>query len=73
MFIRLATGLVVAGGDSRSEGCGFESHNHTVAALIILKFVMFLLKSMKTNQKEADDGPLENHTIMTTRKQLSNF
>ena len=25
MFIRLATGLVVMGGDSCSEGCGFES------------------------------------------------
>ena len=28
MFIRLATGLVVMGGDSCSEGDGFESQHH---------------------------------------------
>ena len=28
LFIRLATGLVVKGGDSKSEGCEFESQCH---------------------------------------------
>ena len=44
-FIRLATGLVAMGGDSRSEGRGFESRPYTgwtfFHIYLLQKIVMF--------------------------------
>ena len=44
-FIRLATGLVVMGGDSRSECCGFESQRLKLdghcSHVFVVNIVMF--------------------------------
>ena len=57
---------MVMGGDSCSEGRGFESHCHILDGhfftLICCKIVlMFVLKRPKINEKEADDGPFKKH------------
>ena len=45
MFIRLATGLVVMGGDSHSEGRGFESQHRILdghfSQIFVVKIVVF--------------------------------
>ena len=53
---------MVMGGDSRSEGRGFESQCHILDGhfftLICCKIVlMFILKRLKINEKEAGNGP----------------
>ena len=54
-------GLVVMGGDSCSEGCGFKSQHSILEGhfshLFVVKIVMFVLKKTKINEKEAGYGP----------------
>ena len=54
-------GLVVMGGDSCSEGCGFKSQHCILEGhfshLFVVKIVMFVLKKTKINEKEAGYGP----------------
>ena len=61
MFIRLATGLVVMGQVSCSEGRGFESRHLILDGhfftYICCKIVMFVRKKTKINEKEAGVGP----------------
>ena len=54
MFIRLATGLVVMGGDSCSEDYGFESQHR------ILDGHLFIVKIVCLLEKQAGDGPLKS-------------
>ena len=60
MFIRLATGVVVMGGDSCSERCGFESQLHIldvhISHIFVANIVMFVCKD-ENKWKEATDGP----------------
>ena len=53
-------GLVVMGGDSCSEGCGFKSHHHVLdgyfSHLFVVKFYC-LFQMTKINDTEAGDGP----------------
>ena len=53
-------GLVVMGGDSCSEGCGFESQHHILnghfSHLFVVKIVI-LFEKTKINEKVAGDGP----------------
>ena len=68
MFIRLATGLLVMGRDSRSESCGFESRHHILDGHIFTyicckNYDDFCLKRPKINEKEAGIGPLKNCII----------
>ena len=39
IYLGGSPGLVVMGGDSRSEGCGFESQHHILDGYILLLFV----------------------------------
>ena len=52
---------MVMGGDSRSEGCGFESRCHILDGhfftLICCKNCIVCLKRPKINEKEAGVGP----------------
>ena len=55
-------GLVVMGGDSRSEGHGFESRRrildvHDIFHIDLLKNCIVCLKRLKINEKEAGVGP----------------
>ena len=55
-------GLVVMGGDSLSEDCGFESRchildGHDIFTLISCKNCIVRLKRLKINEKEAGIGP----------------
>ena len=51
------------GGDSCSNGRGFESKHHTLdghfSHLFVVKIVMFVLKD-ENKQKDAGDSPLKN-------------
>ena len=49
-------GLVVLGGDSRSEGCGFESHGN-FSHIFVVKICNVCLKRWNINEKEARVGP----------------
>ena len=70
-FISLggSPGLVVMGGDSHSEGRGFEYRCHILVGhyfiLVCCKIVlMFVWKGPKINEKENRDGPfLENKCV----------
>ena len=59
-FIRLATCLVVKGGDLLSEGHEFESCRRILdghfVALICCKICIACLKRPQINEKEAEDG-----------------
>ena len=61
MFIRLATGLVVMGGDSCSKGHEFESQRQILDGhyftLICCKNCIVWLKRPKITEKEAGVGP----------------
>ena len=61
MFIRLATGLVVMGGDSCSKGHAFESQRQILDGhyftLICCKNCIVWLKRPKKTEKEAGVGP----------------
>ena len=48
-------GLVVMGGDSRSEGHGFESRHRI--HIFVVKICNVCLKRPKINEKEARIGP----------------
>ena len=48
-------GLVVMGGDSCSEGCGFESQHQILDGHFFTYFCLF--EKTKINEKEAGDGP----------------
>ena len=60
----MSPGLVVMGGDSRSEGCVFESQcrildGHFFTFICCKIILMFVWKRPKINEKEAGDGPLK--------------
>ena len=63
-WIYFESGQVVKAGDSQSEGHEFESYhpvmdwnfNHE----LVVKFVMFVSKRPKINEKEAEEGQLKN-------------
>ena len=52
---------MVMGGDSCSEGCGFESQQHILdghfSHIFVVKIVVF--EKTKINEKEAGDGPFK--------------
>ena len=54
-------GLVVMGGDSHSEGCGFESRLHILdghfSHIFVVKICNVCLKRPKINEKGAGVGP----------------
>ena len=60
-------GLVVMGGDSRSEGCGFESRHRILdghfSHIFAVIFFYFCLKRPKINEKEARVGPFKKTKI----------
>ena len=57
---------MVMGGDSCSEGRGFESQHHIpdghFSHLIVVKIVM-LFEKTKINEKEAGDGPFKKSLL----------
>ena len=68
MQVERSRGLVVMGGDSCSEGRGFESQHRiqdwNFFTLICCKIVlMFAWKRQKINEKEAGDGPFLKKTM----------
>ena len=61
MFIRLATGQVVMGGDSRTSGRGFESRHRILDAHFshyIVKNCIVCLKRAKINHKRGRRWPI---------------
>ena len=52
---------MVMGGDSRSEGCGFESWHHILdghfSHIFVVKICNVCLKRPKINEKEVEVGP----------------
>ena len=69
-------GLVVMGGDSRSEGCGFESQCHILdghdifSHIFVVKICNVCLKRLKINEKEAGVGPFFKTIGTRTMKHL---
>ena len=56
-------GLVVMGGDSCPEGCGFESKQHILDGIypiyLVVKFIMGFFRKTKNKQKRGWDGQLK--------------
>ena len=59
----MSPGLVVMGGDSRSEGHGFESRHRILdghfSHIFVVKICNVCLKRPKINKKEAGVGPFK--------------
>ena len=70
-------GLVVMGGDSCSEGRGFESWHrildgHNIFShIFVVRIVIFVLKRQNKTKKEAEDGPFfQKKTLRCCHSQL---
>ena len=63
MLLGGSPGLVVMGGDSHSEGHGFESRYYILdghfSHIFVVKICNVCLKRPKINKKEAGVGPLK--------------
>ena len=61
---------MVMGGDSRSEGCEFESQHHildgNLCTLICCKNSNVCLKKIENKQKEAEDGLFKKRWLSWT-------
>ena len=62
-------GLVVTGGDSRFEGCGFVSRcrildGHFITLICCKIVLIFVWERPKVNEKEAGDGPFFNNHLI---------